>query len=139
MGWTLKIGVVGAPVDLGQQRRGTDMGPSAIRIARLEERLEALDHKVSDFGNIPAADMSTARLGDRRLRYLDAVVTECELIARRVARASRQGWFPLVLGGDQSTSIGTAAGLARESSERGIVWLDAHGDFNTPETTPSGN
>ncbi len=115
------------------------MGPSAIRIARLEERLEALGHKVKDFGNVPAADMSIAVLGNRSVRYLPEVVKECEFIADRVADCVTEGYFPLVLGGDQSISIGTAAGLARYGTKRGIIWLDAHGDFNTPETTPSGN
>jgi arginase len=135
----LKIGIVGAPVDLGQQRRGVDMGPSAIRIARVVERLELLGHSVKDFGNIPAADMSTAEVGDPKARYLDDVVKQCELIAERVDSSVRQKSFPLVLGGDQSASIGTLTGLARSATNRGIIWLDAHGDFNTPETTPSGN
>lgn len=115
------------------------MGPSAIRIARLEERLEALGHKVKDFGNVPAVDMSIAVLGNRSVRYLSDVVKECELIADRVADCVAEGYFPLVLGGDQSISIGTTAGLARYGTKRGIIWLDAHGDFNTPDTTPSGN
>ncbi len=115
------------------------MGPSAIRIARLEERVAALGHIVEDFGNISAVDMSTARLGDRKVRYLADVAKECQALATRVAACAEQGYFPLVLGGDQSVSIGTLAGLARTSTERGIIWLDAHGDFNTPDTTPSGN
>ena len=135
----MKIGVVGAPVDLGQQRRGVDMGPSAMRIARLQERLESLGHSVKDFGNISAADMATAKVGDRNARYLNDVVRQCLLIARRVADCGSQGLFPLVLGGDQSVSIGTLAGLSSGGTSRGIVWLDAHGDFNTPKTTPSGN
>jgi arginase len=135
----MKIGMIGAPVDLGQQRRGVDMGPSAIRIARLEERLESLGHSVKDFGNIPVSDMSTARVGDSRARYLDDVVKQCEALAKRVSESAQGSYFPLVLGGDQSTSIGTLAGLARSGTDRGIVWLDAHGDFNTPQTTPSGN
>ncbi len=135
----MKIGIVGAPVDLGQQRRGVDMGPTAIRIARLEERLRELGHTVEDHGNVPAADMSTAEVGDRRARYLDDIVKECEKISRLVARCVRDGSFPLVLGGDQSTSIGTLAGLSQPGARRGMIWVDAHGDFNTPKTTPSGN
>jgi arginase len=135
----MKIGIVGAPLDLGQERRGVDMGPSAIRIARLGERLQALGHSVKDYGNVPAVDMSTARMGDKSARYLEDVVKECGLIADRVSAAARQGCFPLVLGGDQSSSIGTASGLAKSGTKRGIIWLDAHGDFNTPATTPSGN
>src|SRR5579863_3192397 len=135
----MKIGVVGAPVDLGQERRGVDMGPSAIRIARLEDRLRSLGHEVHDFGNIPAADMSTAEPGDKKIRYLDDVVRQCEMLSARVSDCVSGGLFPFILGGDQSTSIGTLAGLARSGTNRGLVWLDAHGDFNTQRTTPSGN
>jgi arginase len=135
----LKIGIIGAPVDLGQQRRGVDMGPSAIRIARLVVRLEELGHDVKDHGNVPAADMSTASVGDPKMRYLSDVVKQCGLVADFVSRSVKQGSFPLVLGGDQSTSIGTLAGLTRSGGERGLIWVDAHGDFNTPKTTPSGN
>ena len=126
-------------MDLGQQRRGVDMGPTAMRIARLEERLESLGHAVKDFGNIPAADMATATVGDRSARYLRDVVRQCDLIAERVSDCLAQGLFPLVLGGDQSVSIGTLAGLSSAGTSRGIIWLDAHGDFNTARTTPSGN
>lgn len=135
----MKIGIVGAPVDLGQQRRGVDMGPSAMRIARLDERLKLLGHTVRDFGNIPASDMATASVGDSKVRYLADVVRQCEMIGRKVSECVGQGLFPLVLGGDQSVSIGTFTGLAHSSSERGVIWMDAHGDFNTPKTTPSGN
>jgi arginase len=135
----LKIGVIGAQVDLGQSRRGVDMGPSAIRIARLADRLETLGHTVRDLGNVQAADMAVAKPGDSRARYLAEVVRGCEEIAGKVSSCLKMRHFPLVLGGDQSSSIGTAAGLATRGSERGIIWLDAHGDFNTPETTPSGN
>lgn len=135
----MRIGIVGAPVDLGQQRRGVDMGPSAIRIARLEDRLEALGHTVRDLGNIPASDMAIAAVGDKRARYLADVVKQCELISGKVSASLGQGSFPLVLGGDQSVSIGTLAGLAQSGTKRGIIWFDAHGDFNTPKTTPSGN
>ncbi|MDG6985474.1 MAG: arginase [Nitrososphaerota archaeon] len=135
----MKIGIVGAPVDLGQQRRGVDMGPSAIRIARLEERLESLGHTVKDFGNIPTSDMATAAVGDEKVRYLKDVVKQCEMIARKVSECASKGLFPLVLGGDQSVSIGTLAGLPGPGTGRGVIWLDAHGDFNTPTTTPSGN
>ncbi|MDG6983355.1 MAG: arginase [Nitrososphaerota archaeon] len=135
----MKVGIIGAPVDLGQQRRGVDMGPSAIRIAKLEESLGALGHSVRDFGNIPSADMATAAMGDKSARYLRDVVRQCEALAGKVSDAVRLGYFPLVLGGDQSASIGALAGLARSDPRQGIIWLDAHGDFNTVKTTPSGN
>jgi len=115
------------------------MGPSAIRIANLQDRLTALGHKVRDFGNLPATDMSTARVGEKNARYLAEIVAEAELLSEKVAAMVDEGLFPLVLGGDQSVSLGTAAGLARKETRRGIVWVDAHGDFNTPLTTPSGN
>jgi arginase len=135
----MKVGIVGAPADMGQERRGVDMGPSAIRIARLQEGLEALGLKVEDYGNIQVADMSTAPVGDAKFRYLKDVVKQCELIEAKVSVCAKRGFFPLVLGGDQSASIGTLAGLASKGTDRGIIWLDAHGDFNTPRTTPSGN
>ena len=127
-------------MDLGQQRRGVDMGPSAIRIARLQERLGRLGHTVMDLGNVPVADMSVASMGNKKVRYLGEVVKQCGLVAEKVSGSVSQGFFPLILGGDQSASIGTLAGLAESAGQkRGIIWLDAHGDFNTPKTTPSGN
>jgi arginase len=135
----MKVGILGAPADMGQERRGVDMGPSAIRIARLQEGLEALGLRVKDYGNIQVADMSTALVGDAKVRYLTDVVRQCELIAAKVSVCAKRGYFPLVLGGDQSASIGTLAGLASSGTDRGLIWLDAHGDFNTPRTTPSGN
>ena len=115
------------------------MGPSAIRIAHLERRLQELGHRVEDHGNVSAADMSTASVGDPKARYLDHIVTQCRGIADLVTACVKGGSFPLVLGGDQSTSIGTLAGLSRSGTRRGIVWVDAHGDYNTPRTTLSGN
>lgn len=135
----MRIGVIGAPFDLGAKRRGVDMGPSAIRIAKLAERLEALGHVVKEYGNIAAPDMAAARVGDARLRYLDSIISGCGLLSAAVSTCVAKGLFPLVLGGDQSTSIGTLAGLAELSNRRGIIWIDAHADFNTHLTTPSGN
>ncbi len=135
----MKIGIVGAPIDLGQQRRGVDRGPSAIRIAHLADRLRALGHAVEDHGNVAAADMSTASVGNPKTRYLADVVRQCEMISSLVSKCVHAGQFPLVLGGDQSTSIGTLAGLSSSAGKVGIIWFDAHGDFNTPKTTPSGN
>ena len=134
----MKVGIVGAPVDLGQKRRGVDMGPTAMRIARLQDRLEELGHKVSDYGNVSASDMSTATMGDLHARYLSDIVAACERIAEKVSACVDAGNFPLVLGGDQSVSIGSAAGLPK-GRHRGLIWMDAHADFNTTETTPSGN
>lgn len=126
-------------MDLGQKRRGVDMGPTAMRIAGVIERLTALGHTVIDFGNIQGPDRSTAKPGDDRLRYLDEVLKICGYIADKVSDCASKGMFPLVLGGDQTVSIGTLAGLAPYGTRRGIIWIDAHADFNTKETTPSGN
>ena len=115
------------------------MGPSAIRIASLGTRLEELGHRVIEYGNIGATDMSTAKVGDVRARYLADILSACTLIAGNVSKCVRGGAFPLVLGGDQSVSIGTATGLAEAGTRRGVVWIDAHADFNTTQTTPSGN
>ena len=115
------------------------MGPSAIRIAGLGPRLEELGHAVVDYGNIPMSDMSTAVMGDVRARYLGNVLAECALLAEKVSDCLRHRCLPLVLGGDQSVSIGTSAGLAGTGGARGIIWVDAHADFNTTKTTPSGN
>lgn len=126
-------------MDLGQRRRGVDMGPTAIRIAGLAEKVRTLNHEVHDFGNILGPDRSGAKMGSERLRYLDEVLRVCKLLAGQVSQIVSQGMFPLVLGGDQSISIGTLTGLAGEGTKHGIIWMDAHGDFNTQETTPSGS
>lgn len=135
----MRIGVIGVPMDLGQKRRGVDMGPTAMRIARLIERLSALGHSVTDYGNIQGPDRSTAKPGNEKMRYLDEVLKVCGFIADRVSDCVTRRMFPLVLGGDQTVSIGTLAGLAEHGTQRGIIWIDAHADFNTAESTPSGN
>jgi arginase len=133
------IEIVGAPEDLGQNKRGVDMGPSAIRVAGVAERLRALGHHVVDSGDIVCSDMASGEPGDPRLRWIDEVVRDTEALADEVERAMRAGHFPLVLGGDNSVSIGTMAGVARVEPRQGLIWVDAHADFNTPETSPSGN
>lgn len=135
----MKVGILGVSVDLGQTRRGVDMGPSAIRIARLEEKIRALGHEVRDFGNVQGADMSTAVVGDESVRFLDEILSISKIVADRYAEMSSAGYFPLALGGDQSVSIGTLGGLSEKGSKRGLIWFDAHGDFNTDKTSPSGN
>ncbi|MBX8631382.1 MAG: arginase [Thermoplasmata archaeon] len=126
-------------MDLGQKRRGVDMGPTAMRIAGLDSRLADLGHRITDFGNVSGPDLSTARHGGEKIRYLDDILKMCNNIADQVSRCVSRKMFPLVIGGDQSVSIGTLGGLARYTTRRGIIWIDAHGDFNTHETTPSGN
>lgn len=135
--------IIGVPLDLGQTRRGVDMGPSAIRAAELQKRLRLLDFRVEDVGNIAVAIPETQRFGDRRNRYLGEIAAVCRETAEKVRLALAAGRIPLVLGGDHSIAIGTVAGLSHYYSRRpksfGLIWLDAHADINTPETSPSGN
>jgi arginase len=137
------IDVIGVPVDLGAGRRGVDMGPSAIRIADLEPKLEALGHKVHDAGDIDVMIPETQKVGEGRLRYKAPVLAACEALRHAVMESLGRGRLPLVLGGDHSLAIGSVSGsachFAREDEGIGLIWFDAHGDANTPETTPSGN
>jgi arginase len=134
------IALIGAPLDLGAaSRRGVDMGPSAIRYAGLAERLEQLGHVCRDEGNVAAPLRETADPGDPHARYLTEIVRTCEGVAGHVARAVGNGLVPLVLGGDHSIALGTLGGLASVRGPGAVLWLDAHGDLNTPQTTPSGN
>ncbi|MEM3852092.1 MAG: arginase [Methanomassiliicoccales archaeon] len=135
----MKIGIIGVPMDLGQIRRGVDMGPTAMRIAGVDNRLANLGHTVRDFGNIHVPDRSAAKVGDEKVRYLNEVLKMCKVLADHVESTVRRKMFPLVLGGDQSVSIGTFGGLSASTCDRGIIWIDAHADFNTPDSTPSGN
>ena len=133
------MGIFGVPMDLGQGRRGVDMGPSAIRYARMEAAIEALGHSVTDLGNarVPIPELVES---DESVRHLDAVRTVCEEVAGRTREVVSEELFPVFLGGDHSISIGTVSGVAGASGGRtGVIWLDAHADFNTPATSPSGN
>jgi len=136
------VRVVGAPMDLGADRRGVDMGPSAIRYAGLAGELGGLGLTCVDGGDVavprPEAAEAEHEFGGGRAKYLRATAGVCEDIAGAVDDALAAGEFPLVLGGDHTVAIGTANGLARES-DPGVLWVDAHGDFNVPATTPSGN
>ncbi len=133
------IELVGAPQDLGQFHRGVDMGPSAVRVAGVIERLEFLGFEVIDRGNIDCAAMATATEGDPTARFLEHVVRDSESLAAEVESVVRAGHFPLVIGGDHSIAIGTMGGVAAVEPRQGLLWIDAHADFNTPETSPSGN
>ena len=137
------IEIIGIPVDLGAGRRGVDMGPSAIRIADLEPRLETLGHKVTDFGDIDVVIPETQKVGQGKLRYKAPIMAACEALRTQVERSLGEGRTPLVLGGDHSIAIGSVSGtsnhFARNGEAIGLIWFDAHGDANTPETTPSGN
>ena len=135
-----EVAVIGAPVDLGAGRRGVDMGPSAIRYAGLRQHLEEkLGVRVSDLGNIHGPEAESVAPGDDRIRFLPEILDVCERVAELTAAATRRGAMPLVLGGDHSVALGTLAGMASVHGPGGVVWVDAHGDLNTPETTPSGN
>jgi len=115
------------------------MGPSAIRYAGLEARITSLGRRCVDWGNVEVAVAEAAAVGDERARYLDEITATCARVADLVARARREGFVPLVLGGDHSVALGTLGGLARVSEPGGVLWLDAHGDLNRPETSPTGN
>lgn len=138
------IAIIGAPLDLGAGRRGVDMGPSAVRVAGLGSRLTALGHDVSDLGNVPVAQAeSVADAGPNKAKYLPQIAATCERLGELAGQALADGKTPLVLGGDHSIAIGTAAGVSRYFRESnrtiGMLWLDAHADMNTPESSPSGN
>jgi len=135
-----EVAVIGGTLDLGAGRRGVDMGPSAIRYAGLEQQLtEKLGVRVSDEGNVISPVAETAEVGDASARYLPQILDLCDRLARLVEDAARRGAMPLVLGGDHSVALGSLVGMAKARGSGGVVWVDAHGDVNTPETSPSGN
>lgn len=130
-------------MDLGADRRGVDMGPSAVRVANLNERLQQLGYEVMDAGNIGVRNPEMMQVGDRKLKYLPEIADACQKLADEVLASLEGGAIPIVLGGDHSIAIGSVAGLAayhrRREQRVGVIWFDAHGDMNTPETSPSGN
>lgn len=135
-----EIAVIGATLDLGAGRRGVDMGPSAIRYAGLEQQLtEKLGVHVTDVGNVISPVVETADMGDEHARYLRQILDLCDRLSGLVADAAGRGALPLVLGGDHSVALGSLVGMAKVRGAGGVVWVDAHGDLNTPETSPSGN
>lgn len=135
--------IIGVLMDLGADRRGVDMGPSAVRVAGLNERLQYLGYTVADAGNVAVRNPEMMKISDRQLKYLPEITLACQTLAAQVQSALEAGAVPIVLGGDHSIAIGTVSGLAsfyRQKNERvGVIWFDAHGDMNTPETSPSGN
>jgi arginase len=138
-----KIRVIGVPLDLGQSRRGVDMGPSAVRVAGLEARLEAIGHVVEDAGNIAVAIAEQKKSGDPHAKYLKEITATCTKHAELVLKTLEAGKVPIVLGGDHSVAAGTVAGVAefyrRHHQKIGLIWIDAHSDINTPDSSPSGN
>jgi arginase len=134
-----RVGIVGVPMDLGAGRRGVDMGPSAIRYAGLERDLREMGLEVTDHHNLSVPGPESGDVGDPRARYEQLIEQACVLLRDRVAQIAKEGDFPLVLGGDHSIAMGTIAGLLDAKQHTGVLWVDAHGDINTPETSPSGN
>jgi arginase len=134
----MQIDIIGVPMDLGADRRGVDMGPSAIRYAHLHQKLEELGYTLEDKGNIEVPIQETCEIADPRLKYIDCILPMGRRVAGAVATSMQGGRFPLVLGGDHSLSVGSIRGAARHKT-LGVIWMDAHADFNTEETTPSGN
>ncbi len=134
----MEIEIIGVPIDLGADRRGVDMGPSAIRYAHLQQKLEALGYSVQDKGNIEVPIAETCAITDAKLKYIDCIVPMARRAAGAVATCMQAGHFPLVLGGDHSLALGSIRGAAK-GRRLGLLWIDAHADFNTEETTPSGN
>jgi len=134
----MQIDIIGVPIDLGADRRGVDMGPSAIRYAHLHQKLEELGYTLDDIGNIEVPIQETCQITDPKLKYIDCILPMARRVAGSVATSIQGGRFPLVLGGDHSLSVGSIRGAAKHR-RLGIIWVDAHADFNTAETTPSGN
>jgi arginase len=132
------VTIIGVPLDLGADRRGVDMGPSAIRYAGVRARLERMGFHIEDKGDIPVKRPHTFIETDNH-KYLDEVVDANTKLADAVSSVMEEGRFPLVLGGDHSIAIGTIAGVAKHVKNLGVIWFDAHGDLNTGETSPSGN
>ncbi|MGH9661160.1 MAG: arginase [Bryobacteraceae bacterium] len=137
------IAIIGAPLDLGQDRRGVDMGPSALRVAGLNRRLAALGYHVDDLGNVAVAQPESFDAGAENARYAPQIAETCRRLGLLVEKAAAEGKVPLVVGGDHSVAIGTIAGMARHCRKKkgaiGVIWIDAHADMNTPETSPGGN
>lgn len=139
----MKIRILGVPLDLGQERRGVDMGPSAVRAAGLNSALKSLGHKVEDAGNIHVKIPEEQHFGDRHAKYLHEIAETSQEVADRIVQTLEAGFFPLSLGGDHTVAVGTQAGVSKFFRDReqsvGVLWIDAHADMNTPETSPSGN
>jgi arginase len=133
------ISIVGVPMDLGADRRGVDMGPSAIRYAGVIERLEALGYAVHDKGDLVVHRSGQYNTVGTNLKYLEEIARVNSELAAVVAEEMKNGHFPLVIGGDHSIAIGTIAGVLQHRKKTGVIWYDAHGDLNTALTSPSGN
>lgn len=137
------ISIIGVPMDLGADRRGVDMGPSALRYADLNEKLQELGYDVRDLGDMDVIIPEMRHFGDPRAKYLEEIADACVHLAKTVLETYEEGRIPLVLGGDHSIAMGTVSGMSeafrRHNKKLGLLWFDAHADMNTPETSPSGN
>jgi arginase len=137
------VNIIGVPLDLGAGRRGVDMGPSAVRVADLNKKLAGLGYTVDDAGNVPVRIAETQHFGDHSSKFLKEITEVCEHLAQLVEKTLARNFLPIVLGGDHSIAMGTLAGAAKHFRQMnqglGLIWFDAHADFNTPETSPSGN
>jgi arginase len=138
-----KIRIIGVPMDLGASRRGVDMGPSALRVAGLQARIKQLGHQVEDIGNISVKQPEEMSYGEKRAKYLAEIADACKDLAVMVEKSLEENMLPVVLGGDHSIAAGSLSGVAgyfrKKEKKIGLIWLDAHGDINTPESSPSGN
>ena len=138
-----KVRIIGVPMDLGQSRRGVDMGPSALRGAGLQSSIKKLGLQVEDIGNLSVKQPEEMPVGEKRAKYLQEIAETCGDVAAAAEKSLNEGFLPLVLGGDHSIAAGVAAGVAnyfrKDKKQIGYLWLDAHGDMNTPESSPSGN
>jgi len=138
-----KVRIIGVPMDLGQSRRGVDMGPSALRGAGLQSAIKKLGHTVEEIGNLEVKQPEEMPVGEKRAKYLQEIAETCMDVARVVEKSLTENFLPLVLGGDHSIAAGAAAGVSsyyrQQKKDIGYIWLDAHGDMNTPESSPSGN
>ncbi len=134
-----KVRIIGVPIDLGADRRGVDMGPSAIRYAGLNLKLLRMGLVVEDMGNIHVPQPESREIKDSKLKYLPEILKVSQELCDMVAEAAGEGFVPLILGGDHSIGIGSLSGMARVKKKMGVLWFDTHGDFNSPETTSSGN
>jgi arginase len=135
----MRIRVIGVPMDLGADRRGVDIGASAIRYAGLHDQLRSLGYSVNDSGNLQVPLPESQPVGNPHTKYLEQIVQVAEELAAAVTRTLEAGDFPLILGGDHSIALGSITGVSAFYHDLGVLWIDAHGDFNTDETTPSGN
>ena len=140
---TKTVNLIGFPMDLGADRRGVDMGPSAVSIANLQDKLEHLGYKVIDSGDINIQIMEKQKIANPKLKFLNEILRTSKILASRIEKVLEKDQFPLCIGGDHSMALGTIAGISsycrKNKLKMGVIWIDAHPDMNTDLTSPSGN